>query len=764
MHADHTVGLTSSWNTYKIYCSEVTRRLVIAKLGVNSDLVVGLPLDECVIINLDEAGKETMTVRLIDANHCPGSVMFIFEGYFGKILYTGDFRYCERFATHSAMEGKQFDVLYLDNTYCDAKCAFPTRTQATVNILEIIRGHPKCKVVIGLHNLGKEMLLHTIAVLFKTWIGVDPVRKETLKLLEMPNVFTCDVDKVRIRVVKSHEITKKNLQFWNSQEPTIAILPTCLYVGATNPYANVENLFVVPYSDHSSFEELRKFVQISKPRKIIPIVHKHRLLPGDTINSRVNMNAFQDLMDSSPSSEFTVPHSVACFMTREIQQNRKKRVKATGNNCLKKAAKVKKPCGVIFPPTPERAEMNGEDKSDLEMKESDGNISEQGITENGQNDGTLSSSKCSFADVESSEKSKVDKDSDEGITGDEINLSASLAGSKSGGNLVPNFTSGEEDRDMVQQSIGSKMKKVDSTSIVSSLVESESGAEKLNVDDVSGFGGSESREKQNVDDVSDDKHFQENSMVYEITVHKIDSVASSSKSGLTGSESGQTSKALSCEGDKDFQENSMVHEITGQKIDSVAFSSKSGLIGNVSGQTSKALNCKGNKDFQENSMVHEITRDEINSVPSLSKSGLTGCELGETSKALNFEGDKEPHRAQTTIASKEDAVASSNKTKNMCDKIINSQKGNISSRNAMTDKVTCVKVKDLCNNVIVPVENLSLKRKYSKLTDQNDKNSIDSVDKHSSSKKKFNIYTGCSCDFARKFLADMVKNAASGDK
>lgn len=412
MHADHTVGLTSSWNAYKIYCSEVTRRLVIAKLGVNGDLVVGLPLDECVVINLDEAGKETMTVTLVDANHCPGSVMFIFDGYFGKILYTGDFRYCERFTTHSAMKGKQFDLLYLDNTYCDAKCAFPTRTQATVNILEIIRGHPECKVVIGLHNLGKEMLLHTIAVVFKTWIGVDALRKETLKLLEMPNVFTCDVDKVRIRVVKSHEVTKKNLQLWNSQEPTIAILPTCLYVGATNPYANIENVFVVPYSDHSSFGELRKFVQNVKPRKIIPIVHKHRLSPGDTINSKVNMNVFQDLMDSSPSSEFTVPRSVARFMTGEIQQERKKSVKATGRNCLKKAAKVKKPCGVIFPPTPEKAEVN-KNKCELEIKESDGNVPEQGITENGQNGDTLSSSKCSFADVEYGKKLKLDKDPDE---------------------------------------------------------------------------------------------------------------------------------------------------------------------------------------------------------------------------------------------------------------------------------------------------------------------------------------------------------------
>ena len=370
MHADHTAGLKSSWNTHTIYCSELTKKLVTAKRGVNSDLVTGLPLDEHIIISLDEQGHETMSVTLIDANHCPGSVMFIFEGYFGKILYTGDFRHCERIATHSAINRRVFDVLYLDNTYCDPNCIFPSRTEATIKILEIIRRHSEHNVVLGLHNLGKEMLVHTIAKAFRTWIGVDPSRRETLELIEMPNVFTCEIDKVRIRVVKNNEITRKNMQAWNSEEPTIAILPTCLYVGGKNPFANLDNVFVVPYSDHCSFEELQKFVQVVKPRRIIPIVHKHRLPQGETVNTRVNMHVFQSLLDYSPSQEYRIPHS--CFMSSIVQQPTKKR--ARGQLCTRKVAKIKKPQGVVFPTSPgkkvEKDEKCGLDTGNTECSPS----------------------------------------------------------------------------------------------------------------------------------------------------------------------------------------------------------------------------------------------------------------------------------------------------------------------------------------------------------------------------------------------------------
>ena len=38
-----------------------------------------------------------MNVRLFDANHCPGSVMFLFETGSELILHTGDVRWTPKF-------------------------------------------------------------------------------------------------------------------------------------------------------------------------------------------------------------------------------------------------------------------------------------------------------------------------------------------------------------------------------------------------------------------------------------------------------------------------------------------------------------------------------------------------------------------------------------------------------------------------------------------------------------------------------------------
>jgi DNA cross-link repair 1B protein len=53
---------------------------------------VELEVGETHTVFLDAEHNECMSVTAADANHCPGAVMLLFQGYFGSILCTGDFR------------------------------------------------------------------------------------------------------------------------------------------------------------------------------------------------------------------------------------------------------------------------------------------------------------------------------------------------------------------------------------------------------------------------------------------------------------------------------------------------------------------------------------------------------------------------------------------------------------------------------------------------------------------------------------------------
>ena len=91
-HADHTVGLRDGWKGGTVFCSEITKRLIELQFQDVSEHLIALPMNESVLFGVDEDGKH-VNVTLLDANHCPGAVMFLFEGAFGRVLHTGDFRY-----------------------------------------------------------------------------------------------------------------------------------------------------------------------------------------------------------------------------------------------------------------------------------------------------------------------------------------------------------------------------------------------------------------------------------------------------------------------------------------------------------------------------------------------------------------------------------------------------------------------------------------------------------------------------------------------
>ncbi|KAM8795945.1 5' exonuclease Apollo [Eudromia elegans] len=299
LHSDHTVGLSSTWSR-PLFCSPLTARLLRRRLQVPARWIRPLEVGQSHVLG----DGDTVTVTLLDSNHCPGSVMFLFEGAFGTILYTGDFRYSSAMRREPALSGRRLDRLYLDNTHCEPGRPLPSRRCAARLAARLIREHPQHRVVVGVYSLGKEELLVELALEFGTWVVVSPQRLEQMRLLELPDVFTAEEGAGWIRAVDVAEIRWDALVRWNLQHPTIAILPTGRPVKVTHP-----KIYPVPYSDHSSFEELCEFVEWLKPCSVIPIVRDTRCQFYFEKYLCTDHQTFPDFEIPEPVQEFAQPKS-----------------------------------------------------------------------------------------------------------------------------------------------------------------------------------------------------------------------------------------------------------------------------------------------------------------------------------------------------------------------------------------------------------------------------------------------------------------------
>jgi len=101
--------------------------------------------------------------------------MFMFEGYFGRILHTGDMRFNESLIVNNPIlfppekRNKELmkcslpiDECIFDNTYCDPIFKFPRRDKACELLVEIIEKNmniPDVRFLICVDSLGKEELL-----------------------------------------------------------------------------------------------------------------------------------------------------------------------------------------------------------------------------------------------------------------------------------------------------------------------------------------------------------------------------------------------------------------------------------------------------------------------------------------------------------------------------------------------------------------------------------------------------------------------------
>ncbi|KAI4379954.1 hypothetical protein MLD38_006190 [Melastoma candidum] len=297
-HLDHYQGLTKSFCHGKLYCSTITAKLVNMKLGITWDNIEVLPLNQKVTIS-------NVQVTCLDANHCPGSLMILFEPSNGKaVLHTGDFRFTEEIASLSIWQECRIHTLILDTTYCNPQYDFPKQDEVTQFVIDAIQAesfNTSTLFLIGSYTVGKERLYLEVARAVRRKVYVGAAKFHIIQCFgyseEDLQWFTVNEHESHIHVVPMWTLASfKRLKHIANQYSrlfslVVAFSPTGWTFGKGKKSSGRRwqqgtiIRYEVPYSEHSSFSELREFVKLSSPTNIIPSVNNEG---ADSINSMIS--------------------------------------------------------------------------------------------------------------------------------------------------------------------------------------------------------------------------------------------------------------------------------------------------------------------------------------------------------------------------------------------------------------------------------------------------------------------------------------------
>ncbi|XP_023079041.1 protein artemis isoform X1 [Piliocolobus tephrosceles] len=332
-HKDHMKGLRAptlkrrlecSLKIY-LYCSPVTKELLLTspKYRFWEKRIISIEIETPTQISLvDEASgeKEEIVVTLLPAGHCPGSVMFLFQGNNGTVLYTGDFRLAQGEVArmellHSGGRVKDIQSVYLDTTFCDPRFyQIPSREECLSGILELVRSwitrspyHVvwlNCKAAYGYEylftNLSEEL-------------GVQVHVNKLDMFRNMPDIL-------------HHLTTDRNTQIHACRHPKaeeyfqwsklpcgitsrnriplhiISIKPSTMWFGERSRKTNVivrtgESSYRACFSFHSSYSEIKDFLSYVCPVNAYPNV-----IPVGTTMDKV-VEILKPLCRSSQSME-----------------------------------------------------------------------------------------------------------------------------------------------------------------------------------------------------------------------------------------------------------------------------------------------------------------------------------------------------------------------------------------------------------------------------------------------------------------------------
>ncbi len=261
-HRDHMAGLDSGWCKGALLCSEATANLLSALEDVpRANLIVIRP-DETMEFRV--AG-EPLRITALEANHCPGALMFVMEHAGRKIVYTGDFRLNDDLrAKRPLLAGA--DKLYVDSTYASPEYSFPTLEESLATIIGAVKQNMDKEIFVAIYTIGKTRIVEALYREFGRPVYVSKTKLKAYEAMGYGEHVT--TERKRAGFVGYSRIYFDRYFSWrNGRNPanTLVIYPSGMCLDAP-PRAG---FLYVPYSEHCDWGEYCEFVEMVGAKEVV---------------------------------------------------------------------------------------------------------------------------------------------------------------------------------------------------------------------------------------------------------------------------------------------------------------------------------------------------------------------------------------------------------------------------------------------------------------------------------------------------------------
>ncbi|KAK7869233.1 hypothetical protein R5R35_000864 [Gryllus longicercus] len=363
-HADHMQGLfTNNFLAHLkkdnvfLYCSDLSYHILMntpIKEVKESVKIVSFLMETIIEVLPSEhySQPQNITVTAIPAGHCPGSIMFMFEGVCGRILYTGDIRIMEgdikkmKQLLNCDGSAKSIETLYLDTTFLDTSYEyFPPRKNSAESLCKLIsdwisQSSEHYVHIVTAAKHGSEYLFVEIFKSLKIKVHVNfdhfilyqnipEVEPAITASSGLSQVHACGVQGEPCRFLEGKKkqglvrtIKPSAMWFRNRQKSDDTVIESRERIS-----------FKVAYSCHSSLSELADIIEFLQPKKIVPCV----------IPPNANKNDFKIFLRSFHQS-LKQERSLLCEMKNreEISRSEFKRLQSEEQPCNRNKPEVNK--------------------------------------------------------------------------------------------------------------------------------------------------------------------------------------------------------------------------------------------------------------------------------------------------------------------------------------------------------------------------------------------------------------------------------------